>query len=374
MSDNRAKLKQTRRWVIKFGSALLTNEGCGLQLDHLAAWVQQINVLFQRGYTIVLVSSGATAEGVARLGWTKRPRALPELQAAAAVGQTGLVRAWETCFQKHEIHAAQVLLTHEVVAERERYLNARSTLRTLLRLGVVPVVNENDTVCNDELRLGDNDVLAGLVANLIDADLLVLLTDQAGLYERDPRKVPQAKFIQEADLDDPRLETYAGEGGAYGRGGMLTKLKAALTAARSGADTVIASGLAPEVLKRIAEGENCGTLLKSDIRTLTARKQWLASQSQIKGQLKLDRGAVKVLYKLGKSLLAVGVTETKGNFQRGEMVACLDPEGKEIAKGLVNYNADETRKIMGHSSDQFEQLLGYMDAPELIHRDDLILR
>ena len=373
MSESREKLKQTRRWVVKLGSALLTNEGCGLRVDSMDAWVKQIHALREKGYEIVIVSSGATAEGISRLGWKKRPHAVHELQAAAAVGQMGLVKAWESCFQNYNIHTAQKLLTHDVISNRERYLNARSTMRTLLQLGVVPVVKENDTVSTEELRFGDNDTLAGLVTHLVDADLLVILTDQEGLYEADPRRHPQAKFVDEAIAGDETLEKYAGEGGTLGRGGMLTKLKAASMAAKSGADTVIASGLVPDVLEQIANGELCGTLLCSHQEALTARKQWLVGQSQISGTLKIDQGAADMLSQRGKSLLAVGVVEVDGDFKRGEIVACVDPQGKEIAHGLVNYGASETRQIMGKSSDKFEQLLGYVDSAELIHRDDLVL-
>ena len=373
MIESRKKLTQTKRWVVKLGSALLTNEGCGLRVDSMNTWVKQIHELRQQGYEIVIVSSGAIAEGITRLGWENRPHAVHDLQAAAAVGQMGLIKAWESCFQEYQIQTAQILLSHEVISNRERYLNARSTLRTLLKLGVVPIVNENDTVSTEELRFGDNDTLAGLVTHLVDADLLVLLTDQDGLYEADPRQNPQAKFISEAEAGDKLLENYAEEGGALGRGGMLTKLKAASMAAKSGASTVIASGLVEDVLKQIARGENCGTLLCSNQEALTARKQWLAGQSQTNGILMIDQGAADVLVEHGKSLLAVGVVDVEGNFKRGELVSCVNPQGKEIARGLVNYDAVETGKIMGQASDKFESLLGYVDSAELIHRDDLIL-
>ena len=373
MSESRIKIKQTKRWVVKLGSALLTDEGCGLRVDSLDAWVKQIHALRQKGHEIVIVSSGATAEGIMRLGWKKRPHAVHELQAAAAVGQMGLIKAWESCFQNYQIHTAQILLTHEVISNRERYLNARSTLRTLLQLGVVPIVNENDTVSTDELRFGDNDTLAGLVTHLVDADLLVLLTDQEGLYEADPNLHPQAKYISEAIAGDKTLEKYAGEGGALGRGGMLTKLKAASMAAKAGTSTVIASGQTDDVLMQIANGEQCGTLLRSDQEALTARKQWLAGLPQTNGVLKIDQGAADALSQQGKSLLAVGVVQVEGEFKRGEMVICTDPLDKEIARGLVNYSATETRKIIGQPSDKFEKLLGYVDSAELIHRDDLVL-
>ena len=373
MNEPRIKIKQTKRWVVKLGSALLTDEGCGLRVDSLDAWVKQIHALRQKGHEIVIVSSGATAEGITRLGWKKRPHAVHELQAAAAVGQMGLIKAWESCFQNYQIHTAQILLTHEVISNRERYLNARSTLRTLLKLGVVPIVNENDTVSTDELRFGDNDTLAGLVTHLVDADLLVLLTDQEGLYEADPNLHPQAKYISEAIAGDKTLEKYAGEIGVLGRGGMLTKLKAASMAAKAGTSTVIASGQTDDVLMQIANGERCGTLLRSDQEALTARKQWLAGLPQTNGVLKIDQGAADALSQQGKSLLAVGVVQVEGDFKRGEIVICIDPLDKEIARGLVNYSATETRKIIGQPSDKFEDLLGYVDSAELIHRDDLIL-
>ncbi len=373
MSNTRSRLKQARRWVVKLGSSLLTNDGCGLRVESLQNWVAQIIELRQRECDVVIVSSGAVAEGITRLGWKHRPHAIHELQAAAAVGQMGLVQAYETCFKNYGVHTAQVLLTHEDIADRQRYLNARSSLRTLIALGVVPVVNENDTVSTDEIRFGDNDTLAGLVANLIEADVLVILTDQQGLYDRDPREDSEAKLIHEAEAGDISLQQYAGKTGDLGRGGMLTKLRAAAMAAKSGADTIIASGLEQNVLTWISEGRDIGTLLTSNQEPLTARKQWLAGQSQIHGRLVLDQGAVKVLRAHGRSLLAAGVTAVEGDFRRGEIVACVDKEGREIARGLVNYGATESRKIMGRSSDKFEELLGFVDEPELIHRDNLIL-
>ncbi len=373
MSESRKQIKQTKRWVVKLGSALLTEEGCGLRVDSLDTWVKQIYELRRKGHEIVIVSSGAIAEGITRLGWKKRPHAVHELQAAAAVGQMGLIKAWESCFQNYNSHTAQILISHEVIKIRESYLNARSTLRTLLQLGVIPIVNENDTVSTDELRFGDNDKLAGLVTNLVDAELLILLTDQEGLYKADPRIHPDAEFIKEGIAGDKALKKYAGEGGVLGRGGMKTKLKAASMAARSGASTIIASGHKDDVLMKIASGELCGTLLRSNQEALTARKQWLAGQSQTSGILKIDQGAAEVLSQQGKSLLAVGVVEIEGDFKRGEIVSCVDPGGKEIARGRVNYGAYETSKIIGQASDKFEEILGYINAEELIHRDDLVL-
>lgn len=373
MSESRNSLKEARRWVVKLGSSLLTDNGCGLKVESLDSWIEQIAGLKQQGIDVVIVSSGAVAEGVSRLGWRKRPHALHELQAAAAVGQMGLIQAYEFSFQKFDMHTAQVLLTHDVISNRERYLNARSTLRTLVGLGVIPVVNENDTIATEEIRFGDNDTLAGLVANLVEADLLVILTDQPGLYDADPGTGAAGGLIQEATAGDAGLEKYCGSGGAWGRGGMLSKLWSAATAARSGANTVIASGYENNILLRIAGGEQVGTLLRAEKAKITARKQWLASNHKVHGSLVLDDGAVKVLREKGKSLLPVGVREITGEFNRGEIVSCLTVDGKEIARGLVNYSADEARKIIGKSSDRIEELLGYVDEQELIHRDNLIL-
>lgn len=371
--NERAQLRGMRRWVVKVGSALLTNDGQGLDRQAITVWVDQMATLRRAGIEQVLVSSGSIAEGMRRLGWYTRPIRLYELQAAAAVGQMGLVQVYESCFQRHGMHTAQILLTHEDFADRSRYLNARNTLTALLELGVVPVVNENDTVGTAEIQLGDNDTLAALVANLIEADLLVLLTDQDGLYTEDPRRNPTAKLISEARAGDPALEPLAGGGGAYGRGGMRTKLQAAALAARSGTTTLIASGRTEGVLLHIAEGENLGTLLTPGQAPWTARKRWLAGQVRVRGRLLLDEGAVRMLSISGKSLLGVGVCGVEGNFVRGDIVACVASDNREIARGLVNYNAQEIRKIMGQPSERIVELLGYMDKPELIHRDNLVL-
>ncbi len=373
MNETQVPARKPQRLVVKLGSALLTHDGCGLREDTLALWVAQIMELRQAGIQILIVSSGAVAEGVSRLGWKRRPHALHELQAAAAVGQMGLIQAYEQCFQKFGVRTAQILLTHEDVADRRRYLNARSMLRTLVDLGVVPVINENDSVATEEIRFGDNDTLAGLVANLVDADLLVILTDQRGLFDADPRHNPAARLIAEGRAGDRDLERFAGAGGTLGRGGMLTKLRAASAAAKSGTDTVIAAGLEEQVLVRIARGESVGTRLRSDQAPLAARKQWLAAQSHLGGTLVLDAGAVRVLRQSGRSLLAVGVTEVKGEFRRGEVVRCVDEHGQEVARGLVNYSAEETQRIKGTPSEQIEKVLGYVDEPELIHRDNLIV-
>ncbi|MGD2119294.1 MAG: glutamate 5-kinase [Chromatiales bacterium] len=370
----RSQIKNTRRWVVKIGSAMLTNNGKGLNTAAFVAWVEQIAGWLQNGNELVLVSSGAVAEGMSRMGWSKRPTSLHELQAAAAIGQMGLVKEWESHFAAHGLHTAQVLLTHDDLINRARYLNARSTLRTLLGLGVVPVVNENDTVANEELRFGDNDTLAALVANLVEADLLVLLTDQQGLYSADPRKDASAQLISQAQAADLSLDRAASDGaGGLGRGGMMTKLRAARLAARSGTATVIASGAVPDGLMRIAAGEEIGTLLTSGQAPEAARKQWLAGHLQVKGRLVLDDGAVKVLKQSGRSLLAVGVKSVSGEFRRGEVVSCVDLNGREIARGLVNYGSAEAGRIAGKPSTSIEAILGYIDDEELIHRDNLVL-
>ena len=369
----RGRIPATRRWVVKIGSALLTANGEGLVRERLSLWVQQIAAWVLAGKELILVSSGAVAEGMSRMGWHRRPSTLHELQAAAAIGQMGLIRAYETCFQKHGLHTAQVLLTHDDLTNRSRYLNARSTLRTLLSLGVIPVVNENDTVANEELRFGDNDTLAALVANLVEADLLVLLTDQEGLFDRDPR-YSGAQLINHSRVDNPLLDAVAGESrGHLGRGGMVTKVRAARLAARSGTATVIAPGSGKDILTRIAGGDKLGTLLSPVQGAETARKRWLASHLQVRGYLALDAGAVKVLRESGRSLLAVGVTEVRGFFSRGEMVACIDGQDKEIARGLVNYSSEEAKKIKGEPSSRIREILGYLDEEELIHRDNMVL-
>ncbi|MCG6897529.1 MAG: glutamate 5-kinase [Thiocapsa sp.] len=364
----------TRRWVVKIGSALLTRDGEGLERNMLAPWVEQMATRRLAGNEVVLVSSGAVAEGMARMGWRLRPKALHALQAAAAIGQMGLVRAYEDCFRTRGLHTAQILLTRDDLADRARYLNARSTLRTLLRLGVVPVVNENDTVATDELRFGDNDTLAALVANLIEADLLILLTDQDGLFDRDPRRHVDARLITETRVDDSLLDRVAGgSANGLGTGGMVTKVRAARLAARSGTPTVIAPGRGEQILNRIARGEAVGTLLTPFQGPQAARKQWLAGHLQVRGRLTLDQGAVSAIREKGTSLLAVGVKEVLGAFNRGEVVACVDEAGCEVARGLVNYDVQEVARIKGQPSSRFESILGYLDEEELIHRDNLVL-
>jgi len=367
-------LKKAKRIVVKVGSSLVTDRGRGLDLSALSRWAGQIAELRRAGRQAVLVSSGAIAAGMQRLGWEKRPHALHELQAAAAVGQMGLIQAYETCFREHRLTTSQILLTHEDLADRKRYLNARSTLRTLLDLGVVPIINENDTVAIDEIRFGDNDTLAALVTNLIEADALVILTDQAGLFDRDPRRDKTAQLVPEARADDPSLEAMAGGTGSHiALGGMLTKVLAAKRAARRGAHTVIASGHEEDVLPRLARGERIGTQLVAERAMLAARKQWLADHLQVRGTLTLDAGAVAALAAHGKSLLPIGVFEVSGEFERGEVVSCLDESRREIARGLVNYSAAETRRILRAPSGEIESRLGYVDEPELIHRDNLVL-
>ncbi|WMJ09684.1 glutamate 5-kinase [Nitrosomonas sp. sh817] len=367
-------LKQARRVIIKVGSSLVTNQGKGLDHHALAGWAAQIAALKQAGKDIILVSSGAIAEGMQRLNWDTRPTALYELQAAAAVGQMGLAQAYASSFSRHGLQTAQVLLTHEDLSNRKRYLNARSTLTTLLKLNIIPIINENDTVATDEIRFGDNDTLAALVTNLVEADALVILTDQAGLYTSDPRKDPTAKLLSEVHAGDPALEKMAGGvGSGISRGGMQTKVIAAKRAARSGADTIVASGHEADVLVRLSRDEAIGTRFVAKLPVLAARKQWLADYLQVRGYVTLDHGAVKALTADGKSLLPIGVTGVNGEFERGETVACLDPDGREIARGLINYSAVETQKILKQPSSEIETILGYVDEPELIHRNNLVL-
>lgn len=370
---SRETLANSKRWVIKIGSSLITNDGQGLDSGAIQKWVKQIAELRKQGKEILLVSSGAVAEGMARMGWKQRPRALHELQAAAALGQMGLVQHFESSFQQYGIHTAQILLTHEDLSNRQRYLNARSTLRTLLSLGAIPIINENDTVATDEIRFGDNDTLGALVANLVEADALIILTDQQGLFDKDPRHNKDAKLIDEAAANDSTLLTMAGDSGALGQGGMRTKITAAQCAERSGAATIIAPGADTDILQKIARGDTIGTLLTANEEPLTARKQWLANQLKISGKVTLDAGASKAIITSGVSLLAIGITKIEGDFLRGEVVSCYNDEGKEIARGLINYNAKDSQKIKGQASKNIESILGFVDESELIHRDNLVL-
>lgn len=371
---NTTHLASATRLVVKVGSALVTNNGAGLDLQAISDWARQIHAVRQQGKQVVLVSSGAVACGVQRLGWGRRPKTVHEKQAAAAVGQAGLVEVYEAAFSKYGLHTAQILLTHDDLADRKRYLNARSTLNALLDMGVIPIINENDTVVTDEIKFGDNDTLGALVANLIEADALIILTDQTGLYTADPRKNPQATLIQEATAGDPALEAMAGgAGSSVGTGGMITKVIAAKRAARSGAHTAIASGRETDPILRLANGEAVGTLLVSQTQPLAARKQWLADHLQLAGRLLLDDGAVKALQS-GKSLLPIGVTAVEGEFERGAAIACIAPDGSEVARGLSNYGSGEARLITRKSTAEIENILGYVEEAEIIHRDNLILQ
>lgn len=364
----------SQRLVVKVGSSLVTNQGKGIDRIAVKEWSAQIAQLHQQGKQVVLVSSGAIAEGIVRLGWPRRPTAMHELQAAAAVGQMGLIQAYEVAFAAHGIRTAQVLLTHEDLADRTRYLNARSTLYTLLNLGVVPIVNENDTVITDEIRLGDNDTLGALVTNLIEADTLIILTDQSGLYSADPRSNPDATFISHAQAGDPTLEQMAGgAGSSVGTGGMITKILAAKRAANSGGDTIIASGHETNVLVRLAQGECIGTELRAELPVQSARQRWLSSHLRVRGKVKLDAGAIKALTVDQKSLLAIGVTDVIGDFNRGDVVACIDEAGVEHSRGLINYSSADTRRIMGSPSHTIADLLGSMSDAELIHRDNMVV-
>ncbi len=368
-------VRDAHRIVVKVGSSLVTDEGRGLDEAAIARWVAQIAQLRALGKEVVLVSSGAVAEGMKRLGWRRRPTAMHELQAAAAVGQMGLVQAYESAFRNRGLRTAQVLLTHDDLADRKRYLNARSTLLALLGLGVVPIINENDTVVTDEIKFGDNDTLGALVANLLDAEVLVILTDQRGLYTADPRRDPAARLLDCVVAGDPALESMAGgAGSAIGSGGMITKVLAARRASAGGAHTVVASGREPEVLMRLAAGESLGTRFVAQTPRLAARKKWLADHLQLRGSVRLDAGAARALLRRGGSLLPIGVTEVVGDFERGEAVAILDPDGREIARGLSGYSSSEARLIMRKPSSEIARILGFVEEPELVHRDHMVLR
>ncbi|WP_028451511.1 glutamate 5-kinase [Chitinilyticum aquatile] len=367
-------IQSAHRIVVKVGSSLVTNDGKGLDAHALARWASEIAQLMKQGKQVVLVSSGAVAEGVARLGWSQKPTAIHEKQAAAAVGQMGLCEAYEKAFRQHNLNTAQVLLTHEDLRDRTRYLNARSTLLTLLNLGVIPIINENDTVVTAEIKFGDNDTLGALVTNLIEGDALIILTDQTGLFTADPRKDPAATLVQDATAGDPQLEIMAGgAGSSVGTGGMYTKIIAAKRAARSGAATIIACGREANVLTRLAAGERIGTQLTANTCPLAAKKQWIADHLQLAGRVVLDAGAVRALKQNGSSLLPIGVSAVEGEFLRGEVVSCVDADGQEIARGLINYSAAETRRILRLPTGQIEAALGYIDEPELIHRDNMVL-
>jgi glutamate 5-kinase len=371
---SKSLLHNSKAFVVKVGSSLVTQNGHGLDRDAIKAWVSQISDLVKQGKRVILVSSGAVAEGMQRLGWSKRPKEVHELQAAAAVGQMGLIQTYESCFSAHGLHTAQILLTHEDLVDRKRYLNARTTLKTLLDLNVIPIINENDTVVTDEIRFGDNDTLAALVANLMEVDALVLLTDQQGLYSADPRKNKDAIFINNETAGNIELEKMAsGAGSSIGTGGMLTKILAAKRAANAGVHTIIASGREKDILLRLHNGEAVGTHLKS-IRTKTAaKKQWLADHLRTDGKLILDLGATNALSQDGKSLLSIGVIKVVGAFDRGDVVSCVDEDGKEVARGIVNYNSQEVMQIKGRPSHEIEKTLGYVEESELIHRDNLVL-
>ena len=367
-------VRNARRIVVKVGSSLVTNEGRGLDEQAIGEWSRQLASLVAERREVVMVSSGAVAEGMKRLGWTTRPRQIHELQAAAAVGQMGLAQMYESKLRANGLGSAQILLTHADLADRERYLNARSTLLTLLKLGVVPVINENDTVVNDEIKFGDNDTLGALVANLVEADVLIILTDQKGLYAADPRKNPDARFIHNAKAADPALELMAGGAGSMvGRGGMITKILAARRAAGSGASTVIAWGREPDILLRLCAGEAIGTLLVAQTQKLQARKQWIADHLQLRGSVTVDAGAVVKLRDEGKSLLPIGMTAVEGDFSRGDVIAVRDASGIEVARGLANYPSHEARQLCRQPSAAIERLLGYMAEAEMLHRDNLVL-
>ncbi len=374
MPSTSTVLRDARRIVVKVGSSLVTNEGRGLDEQAIGEWCRQLSALVRDGREVIMVSSGAIAEGMKRLGWTTRPQQLHELQAAAAVGQMGLAQMYETKLRENGLGSAQVLLTHADLADRERYLNARSTLLTLLTHGVLPVINENDTVVNDEIKFGDNDTLGALVANLVEADALIILTDQKGLYTADPRRDPSATFVHEAHAGDPKLEDMAGgAGSSIGKGGMITKILAAKRAAGSGASTVIAWGREPDALVRLTQGEAIGTLLVAQTQKQQARKQWMADHLQLRGSVTIDAGAVHKLKADGSSLLPIGMTGVVGDFSRGEVIAIVDGQGLEVARGLANYAAAEARLLCRKPSGDMLQLLGFAAEPEMVHRDNMVL-
>ncbi len=365
--------RATRRWVVKVGSSLITNIETGINVDLIHAWARQIVTLKDSGVEVVLVSSGSVMEGMKRLGWSERPHEVHRLQVAAAVGQMGLVRTYEIAFEKFGFQTAQILLTNADLSDRARYLNVRNTIRTLLEMRVIPIVNENDTVTTDDIKFGDNDNLAGLVTNIVDADLLVILTDQIGLFDADPRTDSAAELIEQAYLHDTSLDRVVGPSSQFGRGGMLAKLEAARKAARSGAATFISSGLVEDQLQKIVTNQAKGTLLRSNTGRITAHKQWLAGRLRVAGNLRLDQGAVNALLEQGRSLLSVGVKQVEGNFRRGDLVVCLNTESREIARGLINYDAEEAAQIKGHRTDKIESVLGYVRDQELIHRDNMVI-
>lgn len=374
MDSHSHELRAAKRIVVKVGSSLVTNEGRGLDEAAIGEWCRQMSQLVRDGRELIMVSSGAIAEGMKRLGWATRPHEIHELQAAAAVGQMGLAQMYETKLREHGLGSAQVLLTHADLADRERYLNARSTLLTLLKLGVLPVINENDTVVNDEIKFGDNDTLGALVANLVEADALVILTDQKGLYTADPRKDPSAQLVRRAKSGDPALEAMAGgAGSSLGRGGMITKILAAKRAAGSGASTVIAWGREPDALLRLARGDAIGTLLVAQTQKTQARKQWISDHLQLRGAVFVDPGAETKLRAEGKSLLPIGMTSVEGDFSRGDVIAVRAADGGEIARGLANYASVEARLICRKPSSEIERILGYVAEPEMVHRDNMVL-
>ena len=370
----RQKLTTNQRWVIKIGSALLTNDGAGLDAALMKSWVSQMAELVRNDVELCLVSSGAIAVGLQALNLKMRPTELPLLQAAAAIGQMGLIQAWQSCFKAQGLETAQVLLTHEDLADRTRYLNARDTLKALSQFGVIPVVNENDTVATDEIRFGDNDSLGALATNLLEADVLVILTDQDGFFDRDPRVHAEAQLVPEARALDPELIHMAGkDGGALGRGGMHTKVLAAQQAARSGAATVIANGRTERVLSRLRAGDALGSLLLPDLKPQAARKRWLASHKQTRGVLVIDAGAQRALAEAGRSLLPVGVIDVRGAFARGEIVAIESVDGERIATGLVNYGAEQARQIAGQSTGALRASGLLVEGDALVHRDNMAL-
>ncbi len=371
--DGQRQLKACKRIVVKIGSSLLTANGQGLDLEAISHWAKQIVDLHHAGHEMILVTSGAVAEGMVRMKLPHRPTDLPSLQACAAIGQMGLIQTWSSVLDRHHIKTAQVLLTHDDLTDRRRYLNSCDALQQLIDWHVIPVINENDTVSTDEIRFGDNDTLAAMVAGQVHADLLIILTDQQGMFDADPRSNPEAKLLSTVRALDETLFEMAGGSGTLGTGGMLTKVRAARLAAKSGCPTLIASGESDRVLARLMAGELLGTLFITDDDRMTAHQQWLAAHLQTAGRLVIDDGAVNAIKTQHRSLLPVGVKAIEGHFDRGDVVECVDRQGKRIAVGRVNFSSRSAELVKGLASDKVYQVLGEARSLEMIHRNHMAI-
>jgi len=364
-----------KRWVIKIGSSLVTKSSTGLNIKNIKDWAGQINELIDQNINVIIVSSGAIAEGMNRLNLVKRPSSSSRLQALAATGQMGLIQAYEVAFKKYNILTAQMLLTHEDLSNRARYLNAKNTLNNLMQYNIIPIINENDTVSTDEIKFGDNDTLASLVANLSGAEKLIILTDQDGLYTNDPRKVKDSKLIKSISVLDKKLNKYAGpSNNILGRGGMITKISAAKKAAKSNTQTIIANGIKKNILINILNNQDyIGTTIYNKNLAINSKKQWIANSLKIKGKIIVDAGAKKVIKQSGKSLLPVGIKSISGEFKKGDLLAICSSNNIEIATGLTNYGSNELAKIIGMSTARIKKEFGIIDSEVVIHRDNMIL-